>query len=55
MKSPLQEYEATTRHMLWISMALFVLGIVIYALWFSVGALIAMIGFGGCVWCFLRR
>ena len=55
MKTALQEYEAVTRKMLWISAALLVLGILIYALWFGVGAVIAVIGFGGLVWCFLRR
>jgi hypothetical protein len=55
MKSPLQEYEAVTRQMMWISLALFVIGIVIYAMWFGAGALIAVIGFAGLVWCFMRR
>jgi hypothetical protein len=55
MKSPLQEYESVTRQMIWISLALFVIGIVIYAMWFGAGALIAIIGFAGLVWCFMRR
>jgi hypothetical protein len=55
MKSPLQEYEAATRQMMWISLALFIMGIVIYVMWFGVGALIAVLGFAGMVWCFMRR
>jgi hypothetical protein len=55
MKSPLQEYEYATRQMMWISLALFIMGLVIYVMWFGVGALIAIIGFGGLVWCFMRR
>ena len=55
MKSPLQEYEAVTKQMMWISLGLFISGLVVYALWFGVGAFVALIGFGGMVWCFLRR
>jgi hypothetical protein len=55
MKSPLQEYEAATRQMAWISLALFVFGVIVYVMWFGIGALIAVIGFAGLVWCFMRR
>jgi hypothetical protein len=55
MKSPLQEYEHVTRQMMWISLALFVIGVIVYAMWFGAGALVALIGFSGLVWCFMRR
>ena len=55
MKSPLQEYEGATRQMMWISLALLAIGIIVYAMWSGVGALIAVIGFAGLVWCFMRR
>lgn len=55
MKSPLQEYEAATRQMMWISLTLFVIGVIVYVMWYGAGALVAVIGFAGLVWCFMRR
>ncbi|HET6407669.1 MAG TPA: hypothetical protein VFG14_07295 [Chthoniobacteraceae bacterium] len=55
MKSELQQYEGKTRQMVWISGALVALGVFIYAMWSGVGVVIALVGFAGLVWCFLRR
>jgi hypothetical protein len=55
MKTALQEYEGFTRQMFRISLALFVIGIVIYVMWSGLGAVFTIVGFGGMVWCFLRR
>jgi len=55
MKSPLQEYETVTRQMFWISLVLFISGIIVYTLWYGAGAVVAVVGFGGFIWCFMRR
>jgi hypothetical protein len=55
MRTPLQEYEAVTRQLIWISTGLLVGGTTIYMLWFSMGAVIAILGFVGLVMCYMRR
>jgi len=55
MKSFLQKYESITHYILAASIAFLGLGIYIYVNWTHAGALLAILGSVGFIWCFFRR
>ena len=55
MKTHLQKYASQTHLMVTLSVLATAAGIYLYFAWSSLGGVLALIGFAGLVWSFLRR
>lgn len=55
IKTHLQKYVSQTHRMLALSLLVTIVGVYLYFAWSSLGGILALIGFVGLVWSFLRR
>jgi FtsH-binding integral membrane protein len=55
IKTHLQRYESQTHRLLAVSLLVTAVGIYLFFVWSPFGGVLALIGFAGMIWCFLRR